>query len=299
MKKPSLALALGGALVVVLALGFARPPAQPLTSQASDAEPDSYAQYLANAGVLVVHGETKIAFDPIFRSSFGSYLLLSEELERSLFAGEPPFDGLDAVFISHHHGDHFSPKDVLRLMTVYDELKLFAPKQAVDAIRRIHRTQDTPAGGNVFGRVQPIDLDYEDEPLSLQTEDILVEAVRIPHSGWPTRMQDVENIAFRVSLEGSITAAHLGDADVRDEHFDHDAGYWARRPLDVAFPPYWYLQSEDGRAILSNRLDPALTVGVHVPKQFSDDERETLTRSQEGISLFTEPLERRELAPAQ
>ena len=27
-----------------------------------------------------------------------------------------PWDGIDAVFISHHHGDHFDPATILELL---------------------------------------------------------------------------------------------------------------------------------------------------------------------------------------
>ncbi len=262
-----------------------------------DQDPQAYVQYLANAGVLVVNGNTKIAFDPIFRSSFGSYLLLSDELERNLFAGTAPFDGLDAVFISHYHGDHFSARDVMRLMAAHADLELFAPAQAVEALHAVARSNKDQDSSAVFERVRTITLDYEQAPVAIETDSLLVEAVRIPHSGWPERMQNVENIAFRVSLTGAddsiVTAAHLGDADTRDEHYDHDADYWAKRPLNLALPPYWYLQSEDGRAILSNRLKPALTMGLHVPVKFSAKDKAAVTSDRVGV--MTQPLERRSL----
>ena len=43
---------------------------------------------------------------------------------------------------------------------------------------------------------------------------LLVEAVRIPHSGWPDHRADVENIVFRVTLDKETTVMHFGDADV-------------------------------------------------------------------------------------
>ena len=33
----------------------------------------STAQYLANEGLMVVHGEIKVVFDPLFRNSYGQY----------------------------------------------------------------------------------------------------------------------------------------------------------------------------------------------------------------------------------
>ncbi|HJS73611.1 MAG TPA: MBL fold metallo-hydrolase [Vicinamibacteria bacterium] len=251
-------------------------------------DPQAKAHYLANEGVLIVAGETRIVFDPLFRNDFDTYRLLPPELERALFAGEPPFTGLDAVFISHYHEDHFSPADILRLLRERAEIRLYAPTQAVKEIRKL--AQD---GDDVFTRVTEIRLEYKDPPSTIETGGILVEAVRIPHSGWPDRQVDTENIVYRVTLDESTTVAHLGDADTSLVHFDHDAAYWGRRRLDMAFPPYWYFESAEGRRVLDERLKPAQAVGIHVPVEMTSPDK----RSPElaARDLFVTPGETRDI----
>ncbi len=249
--------------------------------------PKAKAHYLANEGVLVVSGETRIVFDPLFRNDFGTYQLLPRELERALFAGEPPFAGLDAVFISHYHEDHFSPVDVLRLLRERGEIRLYAPAQAVTEMRSIAGDGDSEG----FSRVTEIRLEYKDAPISIEAGDLVVEAVRIPHAGWPDRQLDVENIAYRVTLDESTTVVHLGDADTSDVHFAQDSVYWQRRPLDMAFPPYWFFQSEDGRRVLDQRLRPAHAVGIHVPVEMTKDRPPDLAE----YDLFVSPGEVRDI----
>jgi L-ascorbate metabolism protein UlaG (beta-lactamase superfamily) len=248
--------------------------------------PKARAHYLANEGVLIASGETRIVFDPLFRNDFGTYRLLPEELERALFAGEPPFTGLDAVFISHYHEDHFSPLDVLRLLKERGEIRLYAPAQAVMEMRRIAADNE-----GVFSRVTEIRLEYKDPPFAIEAGDLVVEAVRIPHTGWPDRQLDVENIAYRVTLDASTTVVHLGDADTSEAHFAHDALYWERRPLDMAFPPYWFFESEDGRRVLEQRLKPAHAVGIHVPLEMTKGRPPAL----EEYDLFVSPGETRDI----
>ena len=89
----------------------------------------SRVQYMANEGLMVVQGDTKVVFDPLFRNSYGQYQLLPKEMEDALFSGQPPFDGIDAVFVSHYHGDHFSPADILRLLKEQRGIHLYAPVQ--------------------------------------------------------------------------------------------------------------------------------------------------------------------------
>ena len=249
---------------------------------------DSTVHYMANEGLMVVNGETKIMFDPLFRQSYGQYLLLPKPMEDALFAGESPFDGIDAVFISHHHGDHFSPADILRLLKAQPGIHLYAPEQAVAGLRNAAGEQD----GSVFDRVTAVSLAYKDAPVTLEMDGLLIEAVRIPHSGWPTGRVDIENIAWRVTLNETTTVLHMGDADPNDVHFARDASYWDKNHPHMAFPPYWFFSSANGREILNNRIKPDHSVGVHVPVSIPKDPASRPAELRD-YDLFTEPGETR------
>ncbi len=248
------------------------------------------AHYLANASVLVTHGDTSVVFDPLFRNDFGQYALVPPATERALFAGTAPFDSLDAVFVSHYHEDHFSAADVLRLLEVRPGLLLYAPAQAVAGIREISAERLAA----VASRVHAISLAYQDPPVTLEQGSLTVEAVRIPHSGWPDRQQQTENIAFRVTLDASTTVVHLGDADPRDAHFARNGDYWQRRHPDLAFPPYWFFTSNEGRRVMERRIGAARAIGVHVPAAVPANPglRDPELR---GHELFTTPGETRDV----
>ncbi len=260
-------------------------------AQAPNSEPTSAtAQYMANEGLMVMQGATKVVFDPLFRNSYGQYQLLPKAMEEALFAGEPPFDGIDAVFVSHYHGDHFSPEDMLRLLKVQQGIHLYAPIQAVNGMRKVATTQDK----TVFERVTAVELAYKDAPVTLEMEGLIIEAVRIPHSGWPRGRLDVENISWRVTLNDTTTVLHMGDADPNDVHFARDVTYWDKRHTHMAFPPYWFFSSTGGNGILKNRIKPDHSVSVHVPVSIS---KTPSLRPVElrGHDLFTEPGEKREI----
>ena len=255
---------------------------------AATANAQSTAMYIANEGVLVSHDETKVLFDPLASESFGQYEIIPASMKADLFAGEPPFDGVDAIFISHYHGDHFSPADVLRLLRQQPDIRLYAPMQAIAGLRDVADESDQP----VIDRVIGVDLEYGDAPMTITADGLLIEAVRIPHSGWPTRRTDVQNIAFRVTLDDTTTVLHLGDADTRDVHFVQDQDYWEERRTHMAFPPYWYFLSDNGRAVLEDRIGADHAVGIHVPKDVPDD---SMQRDPElrDVDLFTRPGEGR------
>ena len=248
------------------------------------------AQYMANEGLMVVQGETKVVFDPLFRNSYGQYQLLPKAMEEALFAGAPPFDGIDAIFVSHYHGDHFSPEDILLLLKAQPGIHLYAPAQAVTGLRSVAGSGDE----SVFERVTAVELAYKDAPVSLEMEGLLIEAVRIPHSGWPTGRLDVENISWRVTLNETTTVLHMGDADPNDVHFAGDAVYWDKRHTHMAFPPYWFFSSTYGPGVLKNRIKADHNVGVHVPVSISKNPNLRPVELREH-DLFTEPGEKREI----
>jgi len=250
----------------------------------------SRAIYLANEGLMVVQGETKVVFDPLFRNSHGQYQLLPEHMEEALFAGAPPFDDIDAVFVSHYHGDHFSPADILRLLKTRPGIHLYAPLQAVSGLREVASAEDE----TVFQRISGVELAYGDPPVTLEMEGLKIDAVRIPHSGWPTGRLDVENISWRVTLNETTTVLHMGDADPNDVHFERDAEYWDKRHTHMAFPPYWFFSSTFGPGILKNRVKADHNVGVHVPVSISKTPS-LRPAGLRGYDLFTQPGESRSI----
>jgi len=257
-------------------------------SFAADVVPRAY--YLANEGVLISNGDVKVIFDPLFDDSYGQYQLVPEKMEQDLFAGVAPFDGIDAVFVSHHHGDHFAPAAMLSFLKARDAIRFYAPAQAVAALRSIASAEDAA----VFERVTAFSMENSSEPQTITVGSLLVEAVRIPHSGWPTRFSEVENIVFRVTLDDDVSVLHFGDADPDPAHFASHAGHWEGHEPTLALPPYWFFVSSGGQSILEQYIDAEHTTGIHVPVSMPDDPAGRPAEIQ-GFDLFTEPGETREL----
>ena len=256
------------------------------------ASPISFAQtaaatYLANEGVMVWAGDTKVLFDPLYDNSYGRYQMVPDRVRDAIFAGDAPYDGVDAVFISHHHGDHFSAADTLRLLKSQPEIRIYAPAQAVAAVAALAGDEDQAA----MDRLTGLDLDYGDQPVNMTAGSLVIDAAHVPHAGWPTARTDVQNIAFRVTLSNGTTVLHLGDADARTVHYESDEAYWDETTIDLALPPYWYFLSDDGIEILEERLDVLHSIGIHVPDEFSNP----ANRPEELLSydIFTSPGEGR------
>lgn len=248
------------------------------------------ALYLANEGVLVRSGETTVLFDPLFDDSYGQYQLLPDPMQAAIFSGEPPFDNVGAVFVSHAHGDHFSARLMLDYLRVQPGVRLYAPAQAIAAMRNAAEDRDRA----IFERVTGIAIDSGDEALDFVIDAVAVTVMRVPHSGWPNRMADIENLVFRVTLEDDVTVAHFGDADPDPDHFAVNAESWKAARTDLAMPPYWFFLSDGGLDILENIVGAADAIGVHVPVSISDDPNARQTELR-GHDLFTVPGQTRPL----
>lgn len=259
-------------------------------------KPDvAYGEYIANEGVLVVDGETKLLFDPLFHNGFNNYRVPSEEQRAAMLQGAAPFDGVDMVFISHAHGDHFSATDMLIWLNNHPDGTLVAPQQAMDQLKDEEGWDEA-----LEERLIPIDLDFGDKAVRLkmkrvlkddgrkETMSIAIDAVRIPHAGWPGR-KEVQNIIYRVTLNDDATIMHLGDADPDDSHYAPYDEIWNKRQTDLGFPPYWFFSTPQTHAILKDRLNIKKSIGVHVPENVPPGLAKA--REEFGISFFSEPGE--------
>ena len=246
------------------------------------------AHYLANAGVMVSQGHSKVLFDPFFRNDYGVYDLVPEKTEKAIFAGEAPWDGVDAIFISHQHDDHFDPALLVAYLARWPEVEMYAPQQAVD---RLLATQ-TDISEAVLNRINGLDLARDSDPAEIIAGDIRIEGVRVAHAGWPSRHTDVHNIAFRVTLGEDGTVLHLGDADKGREHYEPHRDYWEAREVRVAFAPIWLFLTEPGQYVLSEYVDAEFAIGVHVDNRVPDDPEARPARLRQ-IDLFAQPGETR------
>lgn len=245
-----------------------------------------HSHYLANAGVMVAKGETRLLFDPFFRNDYGVYQLVPADIEAAIMAGMPPYDGVDAVFVSHYHDDHFDPALVVAYLLKWPGVQLYAPQQAVDVMLQ---AVEMP-GRDVLDRIHGLELFAGGETIEIHADEIEIEAVAIAHAGWPSRNTDIDNVAYRVTLDASTSVVHLGDADKNREHYEPHRDFWHARTARLAFAPVWLLLTEPGRQVLDEYVRAQQVIGVHVYDQVP---RDPADRPEEfdGLDIFVTPGE--------
>ena len=257
-----------------------------LSTAALAHEPHGRATYLGNEGVLVTRGDTKVLFDAFYSNSYeGYYLLVPETISAAMLAGEPPYDGIDAIFVSHVHGDHFTAEPAIEYLRAHPEVPLYGSPQTREAIVEVIGAEDP-----LLQRVVTVALSPADAPQHLELDGLVIEVVAIPHAG---NRPEIQNLSWRVTLDEHTTVTHFGDAATEAEHFERHAEHFAARRSQAAFPPHWFFESEEGRAIMQQHFNADQIIGVHVPAAAAgqgDAVRERL-----GGDLFTDPGESREL----
>ena len=245
----------------------------------------SEAQYIANEAILIRHGKTKVMFDPLPLSGFGVYPETPEADIAQMMKGEGAYEGVEAVFISHAHRDHFSANAMISYLTANPDVRLVAPKQALEMMQADENWDEA-----LSARMTILDMEAGDAPETITVGDITATAVRIPHAGWPAPARAaVQNMVYRVTLGDGATVMHMGDADPRRQHFIPYKDHWAAKRTDTAFPPYWFLTSIQGRNILENDMNVAESIGVHVPLKVPADLKAS------GEDYFSKSGETREI----
>lgn len=229
--------------------------------------PSSTAQYIANESILVSHGETKVLFDPLPLSGFGVYPETPKADIAKMMSGQGEYEGVDAVFISHAHRDHFSAVAMISYMAANTDVRLIAPQQALEMMQA-----DANWDEALRARMTILDMEAGDAPEAMTIGDIKATALCIPHAGWPAPARAVvQNMVYRVTLGDGATVMHMGDADPRRQHFIPHKDHWQAKRTDTAFPPYWFLTSYAGRYILEEEMNIAKSIGVHVPIKVPED----------------------------
>ncbi|MBV7266159.1 MBL fold metallo-hydrolase [Erythrobacter ani] len=239
-----------------------------LPEQAPLTEAEASATAILNAGVSAKIGDpndpVKFLFDPLYDNHFGSLQPLDSGLIDRIVSGTPPYDGVDAVFVSHAHGDHFSARHLNRLLDAQPDVRMVAPVQAVEMMRG-----DDGWDPAFAARISGISLSNGEQAEPLTIAGANIEAFRSPHSGWPDRHADVHNITYRITARyapgGTHRVMHLGDAGTNAQYFEPHSEFLSSSRTGLAIVPFWFLGEDEADSLIDETLNAESAAGMHVP----------------------------------
>jgi L-ascorbate metabolism protein UlaG (beta-lactamase superfamily) len=93
--------------------------------------------FVANMGVLLSSGDSKVLIDGLFNKPNRIFRTPAPETIESIMKGEPPFESLDLVLVTHNHSDHFDAALAVDYMEAQPEPFFVVPSDAVEMMQKV------------------------------------------------------------------------------------------------------------------------------------------------------------------
>jgi len=264
---------------LILAAGCS-PAADGRVPEARNAgSPKAKVTYIANEGVLIESGEKRIVIDGFHRFYRDAYAFPPDDLRLKMEKGEGSWGSIDLILVSHTHGDHFSAESVAAHLESSRNAILISSPQVTDAVSSLTGEKE-----DIASRIRTIPYEWKTE--SSADAGVAVRVLNLRHGS--ERFRSMQNLGHVVEL-GGLKFLHIGDADMTDENFEsyrlHEAG------IDVAFIPYWFLLSSEGRDLVRRQFKPRHIVAVHISPSEAEEVRKQLADIDPSIRAFTKIME--------
>jgi 2-polyprenyl-3-methyl-5-hydroxy-6-metoxy-1,4-benzoquinol methylase/L-ascorbate metabolism protein UlaG (beta-lactamase superfamily) len=215
--------------------------------------------YVANSGVLVGSGETKVLIDALFDKPNPEYRAPAPEVLDKMMKGAPPFDGVDLVLITHNHPDHFDAALGVRYLEARPEPVLLAPADAVEEMRKAAADWT-----KIDSRVVSLDLKAGEKGMK-DLNRIPVTGFRTLHSG---DLESPMNLMYLVDLNG-WRVFHEGDSNGKPEVYQ---GFGlGDTPVDVALVHFWFPLEPNCARFLQEVFKPDHIALTHLPIRLEGD----------------------------
>lgn len=258
------------AVELLLLLGFCTAP-----------QADVTITKLANAGVVLTSGETRVMIDGMVVEPYSVYGSLPPEAIPSFNQALAEFADIDLALVSHRHHEHNQPQFACDFMQASGETVLYTSAQVIGLMREKCRQFMTTSP-----RVHEIDPQYGQSVL-IEAADARVTVFPLSHG---TRKDArIQNYGHLVEM-GGASVLHIGDAAMNPEDFER-AGL-ARRKIDVALIPFLYFQPGPGSDLVKRYLDAPLKIAVHIPPDELEEVKTYMAESFPKVLIFERPLDR-------
>jgi L-ascorbate metabolism protein UlaG (beta-lactamase superfamily) len=251
-----------------------------LTLLAATARADVTVTQLANEGVILADGETRIMIDGFVVDTYSVYGGLPAEAAVLFNAGSGPFAGIDLALVSHRHHDHNQPAHACSFMQRSAATRLYTGSQVIGLMREKCRSFVTSSP-----RVREISPQYN-APEDLESKGARIRIFPLSHGS--RKYAKIQNYGHLVEL-GGLTVLHVGDAAMAPTDFAR-AGL-DKVALDVALIPFWYFQPGPGGTLIRDFIDARFKVAVHIPPGEMVEVKAYLQKDYPQVIVLEEPLD--------
>jgi L-ascorbate metabolism protein UlaG (beta-lactamase superfamily) len=233
--------------------------------------------YLGNEGVLLRSPTASVLVDAL-HGPYKMYATASAATRAKLEQGQPPYDAIDLVLVSHVHADHFDPAMVARRLEARSGVKLVSSPQVIDAVRDQLRSNSQATSRMETVAVEPgLSRTVRVKP------GLTVTLLGLPHGG--RSWNEIQNLGHIIEI-GGVKVLHVGDADTDPAMFAKFRLVDER--IDIALLPDWYLAYDGGQRLVRQHIRPARMCAVHVIPDNVDEITRRVRAAFPDVEILTE-----------
>lgn len=215
--------------------------------------------YVANMGVVVGAGDTKVLIDALFDKPNPDYRAPSLETLEKIIKGESPYDGVKLALVTHNHPDHFAAGVAVRFLETQHNAVLAVPADTVEDLRK---------AATDWTKIEPRVISFDLKPGEKATRDIAgmpFTIVRTLHSG---NRESPMNLMYLFEI-GGRRIFHEGDSTGKPEVLQ---GFGLESsPLDLAVLHFWFPLEPDISKYLLEVFQPDHIALGHLPIRLESD----------------------------
>lgn len=241
---------------------------------------------LANQGVLVSDGSTRILIDAMVVEPYSVYGGLPDDVRVHFDNLTGPFSDVDLVLASHRHHEHNQPKFACQFMQNSKHTIIKSSSQVLGLMREKCRQFMTSSS-----RIEEIAPQY-DMPVEFVVEGASVSVFPLSHgTGSRARIQHYGHL-IRI---GDLTLLHTGDATMNAQDFAR-AGLDTLE-VDVVILPFWYFQPGPGGDIVERFFSSSRKVAMHIPPDEMQEVMEYMSESYPDVLVLPNTLDIASFSP--
>lgn len=240
----------------------------------------SYAQkatFIANSGVLVQVGQSKVLIDGLYTDGRGKFATPTDAQVDAMVNGKVPYNNLSLALVTHVHPEHMNPQKLAQMLFTQKSLKCVSTPQTIDSVKVVMDDFSV-----VEKRLLAFPTSRTWKTASL--EGITIKAAYARHPGKANAK--IMDVIFLLTM-GDKKVLHLGDADMNPDRFDELNLHYEE--VDVAFVPFWYMSSFYGAELVKKYVKADKIVAVHFPEKGSPDSIAKIKKFVPGAIIFDNP----------
>ncbi len=255
-------------------------PAKESKPDIDDGQPGLSIRYIANEGVLISSGAKKVLIDGLHREYKPAYAFPPADLLSALETARPPYDKINLLLVSHVHLDHFHPVSIALHLKNNPKAALVSSEQVVGEVAKSFA--DYAKIKPQIKQVTPVWKEF----VELDHDGIKLKILGLRHGG--ERFRWIQNLGHIIEIGGK-KLLHIGDADMTAENFA--AFNLHKENIDIAFIPFWFLLSAEGRALVKEQFKPKQVIAVHISPDDAGQVSADLKQVYPEAIAFTKILE--------